>query len=64
MNPLNPMFVFDGRFYLAANKDAAGLCAVLSRIRLRHEDLVAIRSMGHIPRLMNGEEIGKLRIDA
>ncbi len=56
---MNPVFIFDGRFYLAANKDAAALGAVMSKMRLTEGDIREIRHRGYIPRLTNGQEIGR-----
>ncbi len=61
---MNPVFVTNGHFYLAANKDAVALSSRLSKMRLTEYDLITIRGMGYMPRLTNGEEIGRINIVA
>jgi len=53
-----------GDYYLAENKEAARAGLILSKMRIRHSDMITIRSMGLTPvDSVTGQEIGKVRID-
>jgi len=53
-----------GDYYLAMNKEAARAGHILSKMRIRHSDMVTIRSMGLIPvDYETKEEIGKVKMD-
>lgn len=55
---LSPMFTTDGDgVFYPANKDATACCAILSRMRLKHADIMQLKGMGHNPRLINGDQI-------
>lgn len=58
------LFIRDGEYYLASNKAAARISLILSKMRLKHSDMVTVRANGYIPMLTNGTEIAKVRINA
>lgn len=59
----NALFTTDGHSYYPANKDAVAICCILSKMKLKEEDMLSVRSKGYIPRTANGEEIERVRID-
>lgn len=52
-----------GSYYLAANKTAGYLGVKLSKMKFRDSDMAYVRAQGYIPRLTNGQEIGKVKLD-
>ena len=56
------MFTYDPapNLYHPANKNVVAAAAILSKMRLTPADLVVVRSLGYLPVLQNGREIGRV----
>ena len=55
------IYVKEGDYYLAYDKNAARVGAIISKMKIRETDFLAIRSKGYRPMLKDGGELGKIR---
>ena len=55
-------FTYGNGQYWPANKEAIAACAILSKMVLSADDMLAVKSKGYDARLQNGEPIGKLDV--
>lgn len=54
------IFISDGDVYYPANSHAVAACAIMSKMKLNKDDILAIKSKGYKTRHTNGDEIGKV----